>query len=62
MQAIIRHRNSVSLTFINPPSAETKAILAQYGFQYDPKSGNWFKSQRESALIDEKDVAGNLAG
>lgn len=60
-QAIIRHRQSVSLTFVNPPSDETKQALRRYGFDYDPKSNQWFKSQKQASLIAESAVEGLIS-
>jgi hypothetical protein len=60
-QAIVRHRQSVSLTFIAPPSEEMKQLLREQGFDYDPKSSQWFKSHQEASLVGEENVAQVIA-
>jgi hypothetical protein len=60
-QAIIRHSQTTTLHFAGVPSKATRDTLAKYGFTYDPKSGNWFKSEKASSVITEENVATNIA-
>jgi hypothetical protein len=60
-QAIIRESRTTSFTFAGVPSEATRARLKADGFQFDGKSGQWFRSHHEARVVDEETAAEAIA-
>lgn len=59
IQSIIRKTFTEALTFTGKPTSETIKLLKASGFKYE--NGNWYRSQTDSRLIVESEVATNVA-
>lgn len=55
IQAIVRKSFIVSITFTGIPSPELRKALTAKGYSF--KNGQWFKSETESQIVTEADVA-----
>lgn len=58
-QAIFRRTHTLSATFAGVPSEDTRAALRKYGFEY--RHGNWVKTENESSVMTETEVAQQIA-
>jgi len=59
--AIIRHNFTTTVTFAGIPTSETRATLLASGFQFDPRSGQWYRSNKKADVIVEENVANAIA-
>ncbi len=57
VQAIFTRRFTMSATFAGKPSDDTRKDLLDAGFQYDSRSGQWYRSQQESEVVPQEVVA-----
>ena len=55
-QAIVRHTSTTSLTFTSKPSEETRKGLIASGFQFNGKSGQWYRGHETAELMTEEQV------
>ena len=59
VQAIFQTRYTQIATSAGVPSKETRQALAKYGFEY--RNGNWIKSESNSSVVTETEVAQQVA-
>lgn len=57
--AIIRQTSTVAVTFEGMPSEERRRALKAAGYRYD--NGHWYRSQSDSQMASEEQVAQVLA-
>jgi len=60
-QAIIRETSTTTYTFAGVPSEATRKRLKASGYQFDGKTGQWYKVERKSAIVVESDVVEPIA-
>lgn len=58
-QAIYTRRNIEVVTFTEIPSKDTREQLTGHGFRY--RSGQWVKSEPQSVVVSESDLAKTIA-
>lgn len=60
-QAIVRRTTTDSYTFVTKPPEETRKKLVAAGFQFNAKSGQWYRFNEESDVVTEEAVEQQLA-
>jgi hypothetical protein len=60
-QAIIHKSFTTTYTFAGVPSQATREKLKAAGFQFDSKTKQWYRNERQSDITSETDVAIALA-
>lgn len=58
--AIIRKEFRENITFAGVPSQETCKQLRKYGFEFDRRTGQWYRNDVQGAATDEQTVVSNL--
>ena len=58
--AIIRRDFRESITFENIPTPETTKQLRHLGFDYDRRTGQWYRTDRAGKTTDEQAVVSQL--
>lgn len=60
VQAIARHTSTTFLTFTSKPSEETRKALVAAGYQFNSKSGQWYRTEENAELIGEEQVSRDI--
>jgi hypothetical protein len=60
-QAIIKHSVTTTVMFAGIPTGETRTALQNAGFQYDGRSGQWYRSNKKADVIAEENVVKAIA-
>lgn len=59
--AIIRKEYRESITFAGIPTPETCKQLRKYGFDFDRKTGQWYRTDTNGTATDEQSVVNSVA-
>jgi hypothetical protein len=60
-QAIIRESRTTTYTFAGVPTQDTRNKLKADGFQFDGKSGQWYRNHQQSRIVNEETAAEAIA-
>ncbi|QEL19293.1 hypothetical protein [Limnoglobus roseus] len=60
-QYLYRKTVTESITFVGKPQEATRRNLISEGFTYDTKSRQWYRSNNDTAVMEETVAATNAA-
>ena len=61
LAAIVRREYRENITFAGIPTAETCRELRRHGFDYDRRTGQWYRNSVSGSATDEQSVVAQIA-